>query len=76
MVLMEQDLTERYTNALQSVSEIAETYYFQGRLDEALRLWQTGEPLLAGREVAPAQRVRFLLRYGQFLTQYYFLDCL
>ena len=58
---------------LQYLADIADAYYFQGRLDDAFRLWQTCEPLLTGREVQPVARMRYLLRYGAFLIHNYFL---
>lgn len=73
MFLTEKAIANHYTTTLQSLSEIAEAYYFQGRLDDAFRLWQTSEQLLVDREIQPAERVKFLLRYGQFLIHNYFL---
>jgi tetratricopeptide (TPR) repeat protein len=73
MSLSGETITERYTIALQALSEIAEAYYFQGSLDDALHLWQAGEQLLAGKEVQPADQVKFLLSYGSFLAYHYFL---
>jgi tetratricopeptide (TPR) repeat protein len=71
--LSPQSLTERYATSLQALSEIAETYYFQGKLDSAFRLWQTSEQLLKGSEVGSIDQMKFLLCYGRFLVQYYFL---
>jgi tetratricopeptide (TPR) repeat protein len=73
MSLSVETIAERYTTALQILSEVAEAYYFQGSLDEALHLWQAGEQLLTGKEVQPADRVKFLLGYGSFLVYNYFL---
>lgn len=73
MYLSEQAISERYGTAFKTVREIAEAYYFQGRLDEALALWQHAKPLIEAREVQPTQRVEFLLGYAQFLIHHYFL---
>jgi tetratricopeptide (TPR) repeat protein len=73
MYLSIEALSERYATSLQALSEIAEAYYFRGRLDDAFRLWQTGEQFLTAPEVRPVDQMKFLLRYGGFLVQYYFL---
>ena len=66
-------LAERYEVALRSLADSAEAYYFQGRLDDASRLWQNSARLLAEQEMRPADRLAFLLRYGAFLVHRYFL---
>ncbi|GER91410.1 hypothetical protein KDW_55720 [Dictyobacter vulcani] len=73
MFLTDEAITERYATVLRSLSEIAEAYYFQGSIDEARKIWQCAQTLLIDQEVQSEQRVKFLLRYGQFLIQYYFL---
>jgi len=73
MFLPTEAITERYTALLQALSEIAEAYYFQGSLDDAFRLWQSGEQLLASKEIQPNVKVKFLLRYAGFLVNNYFL---
>lgn len=73
MSLPVEAITERYASVLQTLSEVAEAHYFQGSLDNALHLWQIGEQLLTEKEVQPADRVNFLLRYGKFLVFNYFL---
>jgi tetratricopeptide (TPR) repeat protein len=73
MFLSAQALNERYSTSLQALREIAEAYYFQGRLDDAFHLWRTAEQLLATPEVGSIDKMKFLLRYGRFLVQYYFL---
>lgn len=73
MFLTEDAISEHYTTTLRSLSEIAEAYYFQGRIADAWHLWQDAQHLLTGQEISSEQRVKFLLRYGQFLIQYYFL---
>ncbi|GHO46368.1 tetratricopeptide repeat protein [Ktedonospora formicarum] len=73
MSLSSEALSERYASSLQTISEIANAYYFQGRIDEALRLFQGGEQWLAAPEAASRDKLYFLLKYGQFLIHYYFL---
>jgi tetratricopeptide (TPR) repeat protein len=69
----EESLGERYATTLEALREIAEAYYYQGRLDDTLHLWTIGEQLVAGAEVLPADQVRFLLGYASFLVDDYFL---
>lgn len=66
-------LAERYETALRSLADSAEAYYFQGRLDDAYRLWQNSALLLSAREIRPVDHLTFLLRYGAFLVHRYFL---
>ncbi|HET8842745.1 MAG TPA: tetratricopeptide repeat protein [Ktedonobacteraceae bacterium] len=74
MFLTEDAIAQRYEFSLHSLADIADAYYFQGRLDDAFRLWQTSEPLLTEREVQAVEQMRYLLRYGDFLIHYYFLS--
>lgn len=74
MFLTEDTIAQHYKISLQSLADIADAYYFQGRLDDAFRLWQTSEPLLTEREVQPDEQMKYLLRYGAFLIHYYFLS--
>lgn len=74
MFLTEDTIAQRYEISLQSLADIADAYYFQGRLDDAFRLWQTSEPLLTEREVQPVEQMKYLLRYGDFLIHYFFLS--
>lgn len=73
MSLSTEAISERYATSLQATSEIANAYYFQGRLDEALRLFQAGEQWLSLQEVSPEHKLSFLLKYGQFVIHYYFM---
>jgi tetratricopeptide (TPR) repeat protein len=59
--------------SLNALSEIANAYYFQGQLDDALHLFQVGEQWLSAKETQPVDQMSFLLKYGQFLIYYYFL---
>jgi tetratricopeptide (TPR) repeat protein len=72
--ISEETLSERYTTTLEALREIAEAYYFQGRLDDALHVWRVGEQLLAGAEVLPGDQATFLLGYASFLVDNYFLS--
>ena len=73
MFLSTEATAERYAISLQALSEVAKAYHFQGRLDEAFHLWQHSMQLLSIQEVQPTDRVKFLLGYGGFLIDNYFL---
>src|ERR1700748_2124120 len=73
MYLSAEAIAERYAVWLNALSEIADAYYFNGMLDDALHLFQSGEPWLSAQEVQPVDQMRFLFKYGQFLINYYFL---
>ena len=73
MFLKNEAISERYANALLAIENIAGAYYYQGRLADALALWQSGEQLLHFEEVREAERVGFLLKYADFLVDHYFL---
>ncbi|HUY79127.1 MAG TPA: tetratricopeptide repeat protein [Ktedonobacterales bacterium] len=73
MALSAAEIAGRYTASLRALGEIAEAYYFAGALDDARQLWQVGAQTLTGKEVPPADRVNFLLGYGGFLVNSYFL---
>lgn len=73
MSLSVEAIAERYAVSLNALSEIANSYSFQGQLADALRLFQVGEQWLSAREIQPQDQVNFLLKYGQFLIHRYFL---
>lgn len=73
MFLTTEEISERYLRALLAIEESAGAYYYQGRLAEALALFQSGERLLHFPEVRAPERVGFLLKYAEFLVDYYFL---
>lgn len=73
MSLSVEAIAERYVLSLNALSEIANAYYFQGQLDDALHLFQVGEQWLPAKEIQPVDQMGFLLKYGQFLIYYYFL---
>lgn len=73
MFLSTEDISERYADALQALSEIAGAYYYQGQLADALNLFRTGERLTHFQEVPEAERVSFILTYAEFLVDHYFL---
>jgi hypothetical protein len=73
MVLSREAITERYATCLRALGEIATAYSFQGRMDDAARLFQTGEQWLSASETQPEDQARFLLKYAKLLVHRYFL---
>ncbi len=53
-------MTERYTTLLQTLCDISESYYYLGRLDDAIKLLKFGEQLLEAKEVAKHDQLKFL----------------
>lgn len=62
------DLTRHYTVALGALCEIARSYFFLGRLEEALSLLRMSLHLIEAGEVAPQDRLKLLLLYGRVLN--------
>jgi tetratricopeptide (TPR) repeat protein len=73
MFFTSEEVSERYVGALRAIEEVAGAYYYQGRLAEALLLFQNGEPLVHYQEVPEGSRLSFLLSYADFLVDNYFL---
>jgi tetratricopeptide (TPR) repeat protein len=61
-------MTERYTTLLQTLCDISESYYYLGRLDDAIKLLKIGEQLLKAKEVTRHDQLKFLLQSGKILT--------
>ena len=72
MVLSGEAITERYATCLGALGEIATSYSFQGRMDDATRLFQMGEQWLSASETQPEDQARFLLKYAKLLVHRYF----
>src|SRR5258706_11876963 len=61
-------LIRHYTTAIDALCEIANSYFFLGRLGDALRLLHTSVHMIEAGEVAPQARLKLLLLYGKVLT--------
>jgi tetratricopeptide (TPR) repeat protein len=61
-------LIRHYTTAIDALCEIANSYFFLGRLGDALRLLHTSVYMIEAGEVAPQARLKLLLLYGKVLT--------
>ncbi len=60
-------LTRHYTTAMDALREIANSYFFLGRLGDALRLLHMSLHMIEAGEVAPQDRLKLLLLYGKVL---------
>ena len=61
-------MTARYTTLFQTLCDISESYYYLGRLDDAIKLLKFGKQLLEAKEAAQHDQLKFLLQYGKILT--------
>ncbi|GCE09753.1 tetratricopeptide repeat protein [Dictyobacter aurantiacus] len=73
MALSIEEITANYTSSLHALGEIAWSYYYQGQLDDAMRLFEWGSQLLDFPEITALSQAQFLLRYAEFLIANYFL---
>lgn len=73
MALSAKEITAHYTSLLHSLSEIAWSYYYQGQLDDAMKLFERGSHLLDFPEITDLDQAQFLLRYAEFVIANYFL---
>lgn len=62
------ELIRFYTTAIDALHEIANAYFFPGRLGDASRLLHTSLQIIEAGEVAPQDRLKVLLLYGKILT--------
>jgi tetratricopeptide (TPR) repeat protein len=68
-----EEITQRYTAAIDALYEIGKAYYMLGRSDDAQHLIRTALQLLDAREATPRQRLKLLLLHGQILVVDYLL---
>ena len=61
-------ITERYTSLMNTLCELSESYYYLGRLDDALRLLALGTQLLDVKEVTQRNQAKLLIQYGKMLA--------
>ncbi len=66
-------ISDHFTSVIYSLCEIAELYYYLGKLDEAVGVLKTGLQLIAAKEVHLRDRVKITLQYGKILVAHYFL---
>jgi tetratricopeptide (TPR) repeat protein len=66
-------ISDHFTSVIYSLCEIAELYYYLGKLDEAVNVLKTGLHLTSAKEVHLRDRVKITLQYGKILVAHYFL---
>ena len=62
------EFTRHYTTAIDALCEIAHSYFFLGRLDDAQHLLRTSLQMIEASEVVPQDHLKLLLLYGKVLT--------
>ena len=62
------EFSRHYATAIDALYEIANAYFFLGRLGDALRLLRTSLHMIEEGEVAQKDRLKLLLLYGKVLT--------
>jgi tetratricopeptide (TPR) repeat protein len=67
-VFTNDELSRHYTTAIDALGEIARSYFFLGRLGDALHVLGTSLHLIEVGEVAQKDRLKLLLLYGKVLT--------
>lgn len=63
-----EEFIKYYAAAIDALHEIANTYFFLGRLGDGLRLLHMSLQIIEAGEVAPEDRLKPLLLYGKLLT--------
>jgi tetratricopeptide (TPR) repeat protein len=67
-VFTNDDFTRYYTVAIDALCEIARSYFFLGRLEDALHVLRMSLHMTEAGEVAQKDRLKLLLLYGKILT--------
>jgi tetratricopeptide (TPR) repeat protein len=63
----ENAIPDLYTTLIQSLCDIGESYYWLGRVEDAVRLLQKGMQVVDESEVRQQDQVKLLLQYGKML---------
>jgi tetratricopeptide (TPR) repeat protein len=66
-------IAAQYTTLIQSLCDIAESYYYLGRLEDALSLLDAGIQITGQHEVPPGDRALLLLQRGKLRATAIFL---
>src|SRR5262245_59563885 len=66
-------IAAKYSMLIQSLCDIAESYYYLGRLDDALALLDTGIQVIEQREVPPGDQASLLIQRGKLRVTAIFL---
>jgi tetratricopeptide (TPR) repeat protein len=62
-------MAERYTQLIRSVIDLSDTYFYAGRLDEAVQLPEQTVALMREGDADPVDETRLLLHYGKMLVK-------
>ena len=73
-ILKQEEVSHRYTIAIEACCEIAQTYFYLGRVADAQHVLRTMLYLIEVGEVKPQDRLKLLLLYGEILTIDHFLN--
>ena len=63
----ENAIPDHYTALIQSLCDIVESYYWLGRVEDAVRILQIGMQVVDESEVRQQDCVKLLLQYGKML---------
>jgi tetratricopeptide (TPR) repeat protein len=66
-------IATQYTTLVRSLCDIAESYYYLGRLDDALALLDTGAQIAKQKEMLSSDRAQLLLQRGKLRATAIFL---
>lgn len=72
--LKQEEFPHRYAIVIEACCEIAQGYFYLGRVAEAQHLLRMMLPLIEASEARPQDRLKLLLLYGQILTIDHFLN--
>ena len=67
------ELSQRYDRIIDDLCDISETYFYQGKLDDALHVLQAGEALLVNDSVSDSGKAKLFLQRIQLYMQDNFL---
>lgn len=67
-VFTNEEFTEHYTVAIEALCEITHSYFFLGRLEDALRVPRMSLHMIEASEIAQKDRLKLLLLYGKILN--------
>jgi tetratricopeptide (TPR) repeat protein len=73
-ILKQEEFSHRYAVAIEACCEIAQAYFYLGRVADAQHLLRTMLHLIEASEAKPQDRLKLLLLYGQILTIDHFLN--
>ena len=62
-------IAQECTNLVQNMNVLSESYYYLGKLDEALKVLESGMTLLELAEMRQKDQVQLLLQYGKVLIK-------